>query len=149
MRSPFALPHRGLLPSATFHFVAALMLLAGCGPACPRPFARRADLPPDLAAGERRLVLDANSIGQVNVSAPVLRVRIEGIKPAALRFSVYDAARTRLLEVDVTPEPDGVYRIPLPLPGGKPLGAGVYRLHAAPVEPLEASFEVRECTVYY
>ena len=130
-------------------FVAACMLLAGCGSACPPASAHRADLPPDRVAGERRIILDANIIGQMNATAPVLLAHIAGGARERLRFSVYDAAPTRLLEVNVSPESDGLYRIPLTLPGGQPLGAGVYRLHVEPAEPLETSFEVRQCSVFY
>jgi hypothetical protein len=127
----------------------ALLAFADCGPVCPRAGTQRADLPPDRAFNERRIVLDTNVIAQVNRSPAVMFLRVAGVESVARRFSIRSAAGEQIAQLDGSPGSDGRYRIALTPPNAAPLRAGIYRLHVEVPEPLEASFEVRSCTVYY
>jgi hypothetical protein len=123
----------------------------GCGPRCPSLHERRADLAAaDRAAGSKRIALDANVVAQVNQHPAIVLVRIEGATPGPLDMVVTGGpGGSWRVAVRAAPKPDGSYRLELTTPDGKPLPAGVYRLSVEAPEPLEASFEVRHCVVYY
>ncbi|UJR87293.1 hypothetical protein [Sandaracinus amylolyticus] len=126
-----------------------MLALVACGPTCPPLYAHRADLPPDLESDERRLALDANVVAAVNGRPAALRFRVLGVEPVSRRFTVYRWRGGPLLDLEIAPEPDGSYLLGLEDPSGAPLESGVHRVRVETPDLLEASFEIRECAVFY
>ena len=135
----------GSIPSWS---LCALLALAACGPACPAIGMRRGDLPADSSAGERRISLEGNVLAQVNGRPAHLRLRVLGIPATGHTFSIRLPSGAPALEVTAEPAADGSYRIDLGNAKSPPLPPGIYRVHVEVPEPLEASFEIRGCTVY-